>query len=115
MTDARSHAALRLAERYGIRLSKEQMRALVNRIQNGEGVVTENMRDGTKRILITVQEREIIVLWSPVLQFIISVFPRKKNLPTLKRPGGGGRAKSRNGRANHEGRRPEVAPEIEHD
>lgn len=101
MTNAVSHAAKRLTERYGIALSQAEMRLLVSRLRKGEGVIVDKSATVERR-LITVKDTAVIVVWSPSVNYIISVLPRRRNLPPLKR-----KLRSRDGRTKGEGKRPE--------
>lgn len=62
----------------------------------------------SERRLITVREQSVIVVWSPIRAFIISVLPKRRNLPKLRRKDHG-----RDGRMKREGKRPDHAPEYE--
>lgn len=100
-------------ERYGIELSQADMRLLVHRLNKGEGIIIDKGRLDAKgreaqRRLITVRDTEVIVVWSPELSYILSVLPKRRQLPKLKRPG-----TNSNKRRKREGARPEKEAEYE--
>lgn len=101
-----SHAALRLAERYGVELTKGEMGALIQRMRNGEGVLLDRRPDAERR-LVKVAGREVVVLWGISSGHIISVLPLKRKLPAVHR------VRNKGARRGREGRRPELTDEIE--
>ena len=96
----KSHAAKRMHERYGIELTAAEMRLLVSRLNRGEGVVVDRSL-GSERRLITVRDVQMIVVWLPLRSYIVSVLPKRRKLPPLKR-----KLRSRDGKSKSEGRRP---------
>lgn len=101
-------AVSRLAERYNIHLTKEEMGALIKRLRDGEGTIIDKQDGGSERRLITVRQVPIIVVWSSTLSRLISVLPRRRKLPKLRR-----RERGKDGRTKREGKRPEAQAEWE--
>jgi hypothetical protein len=104
---AKSHAAPRLAERFGIALSKKEFGALIERVRAGAGVLLDKRPDAERRLL-NVQGKDVVILWNPIGSWIVSILPVKRKLPRIRM-----RKRGKDGKSKSEGRRPDAAKEME--
>ncbi len=73
---SQSHAAKRARERYNVDLSNADLRAICDQIKRGENATIERvMRDGLQRIVVLFQGRALFVLYNPIRNWIVTIYP----------------------------------------
>lgn len=99
------HAAIRLKERYGLELTPAQLRDLRKLLVAGKGVLVDGANPDRVRRLITFEGQEIVVLWCPANQHIITALPKRNNFS--------GRGHRQAIRQKRIGKRPQAEPDFD--